>query len=279
MGTDSRGEIQVRWTGAAGIEITRDHQTVLIDPYHSRLGKGDAFFKPLVPRSRRIEKYLEKLPGDLSAVIVGHTHFDHALDIPWIAERFKGPVVGSESLETLMALHGMPGRVTIPEPGEAIDLPGQTTAHMIPSAHGLVAFGRVPYAGDIDPNARPPMRAGQYRHGKVYMSKVKVGKTTFIHAGSANFLESKLNGHRCDVLFMCVPGWRKVPEYCVRIPEILKPDVIIPFHFDDFSAPMGSDMNAPPLLFLGMKGFLRQISQSAPWAEIRVPRMFEPMVF
>ena len=279
MGTDSRGKIQVRWTGAAGLEITKDQQTVLIDPYHSRLGKREAFFKPLVPRSQAIEEYLGTLPGELSSVIVGHTHFDHALDIPEIAQKFHGPIVGSESLERLMALYGLPGRITIPAGNETINLPGQVTVTMIPSAHGLVAFGRVPYAGDIDPDARLPLKARQYRHGKVYMSKVKIGQMTFVHAGSANFVESELEGHRCDVLFMCVPGWKKVPGYCTRLPEILQPEVIIPFHFDDFSAPMNADMHAPPLPFQDMKGFLGRISQAAPQAEIRVPRTFDPMFF
>ena len=279
MGTDSREKIQVRWTGAAGLEITKDQQTVLIDPYHSRLGKREVFFKPLVPRLHAIEKYLETLPGELSAVIVGHTHFDHALDIPEIAKKFHGPIVGSASLESLMALYGMPGRVTIPEGCEKIDLPGHVTATMIPSAHGFVVFGRVPYVGDIDPGGRLPLKARQYRHGKVYMSKVKIGQVTFIHAGSANFVESEVDGHRCDVLFMCVPGWKRVPQYCTRLPEILKPEVIIPFHFDDFSGPMDANMDAPALPFQDMKGFLSRISQSAPWAQIRVPRTFESMFF
>lgn len=278
MGT-ARGKIQVRWTGAAGLEITKDQQTVLIDPYHSRLGKRDVFFKALVPRSHAIEEYLGSLPGELSAVIVGHTHFDHALDIPIIARKFHGPIVGNASLESLMALHGMPGRVIIPERRETIDLPGRITLTMIPSAHGLVAFGRVPYTGDIDPSDSPPLKARQYRHGKVYMSKVKMGQMTFIHAGSANFVESELDGHRCDVLFMCVPGWKRIPQYCIRLPKILQPEVIIPFHFDDFSAPMDGNMVARTLPFQDMKRFLGRISQALPRAEIRVPRTFEPMFF
>ncbi len=279
MGVAPRQEIEVRWTGAAGIEITRDHRTILMDPYHSRLGKGDAFFKPLVPRSHVIERYLETLPGELSAVIVGHTHFDHALDVPGIAKKFHGTIVGSKSLENLMALYGMPGRVRIPEGGETIDLPGQVSVTMIPSAHGLVAFGRAPYVGDIDPADSLPLRARQYRQGNVYISKVEIGGMTFIHAGSANFVESELDGHRCDVLFMCVPGWKKVPQYCTRLLEMLQPEVIVPFHFDDFSAPMDVNRNAPALIFQGMKGFLRRISQSAPKAEIRIPKTFEPMFF
>ena len=38
---------------------------------------------------------------------------DHALDVPEILSRFPVPLVGSESLETLMSLHGMPKKVAV----------------------------------------------------------------------------------------------------------------------------------------------------------------------
>ena len=105
--------VSVRWTGAAGLEFTYEKKTWLIDPYLSRVGKASVFFgRPQADREK-ISRYLETLPGKLQAVIVGHTHFDHALDVPEILGRFPVPLVGSESLEALMLLHGMPGKVTI----------------------------------------------------------------------------------------------------------------------------------------------------------------------
>ena len=100
---------------------------------------------------------------------------------------------------------------------------GNAAVTMIPSTHGLVAFGRIPYPGSIDPSGRLPLIAREYRHGEVYMPKLEMGGTIFMHAGSANLIESALNGHHCDVLFMCVPGWKKVPAYTTHLLEIVKP--------------------------------------------------------
>ena len=115
MGTDSREKIQVRWTGAAGLEITKDQQTVLIDPYHSRLGKREVFFKPLVPRLHAIEKYLETLPGELSAVIVGHTHFDD----------FSGPMDANMDAPALLFqdMKGFLSRISQSAPRAEIRVP------------------------------------------------------------------------------------------------------------------------------------------------------------
>ena len=271
--------VSVRWTGAAGLEFTHNGQTILIDPYHSRLGKLKVFFGRLTPNILAIESYLEKLPGELSAIIVGHTHFDHALDIPKFSRQFDGPLVGNSSLETLMAMHGMPGRVIVCEGSKRIELPGSAAVTMIPSVHGLVAFGRAPYPGEIDRTRRVPLRAREYRHGVVFMPKVEMGGKVFMHAGSAGLVESELDGHHCDVLFMCVPGWKKIPEYFTRLLEIVKPKIIVPFHFDDFSTPLPSNMKAPTLPFVDLTGLLKRIRQSAPDIEIRLAQPFETMTF
>lgn len=271
--------VDVRWTGAAGLEFTHNGQTILIDPYHSRLGKLKVFFGRLTPDISAIESYLEKLPGNLSVIIVGHTHFDHALDIPEFSRHFDGPLVGSPSLEKLMAMHDMPGRVTVCDGGTRIELPGDAAVTMIPSMHGLVLFGRIPYPGDIDPSGQRPLKASQYRHGAVYMPKLEIGGKIFMHVGSANFIESELHGHHCDVLFMCVPGWKRILGYSTHLLEIVKPKTIVPFHFDDFSAPIRPHLKPPTLPFVDMTGFLKRISQSAPDIEIRLPQPFETMTF
>ena len=271
--------VKVRWTGAAGLEFVHEGQAILIDPYHSRLGKFEVFFRHVSPKTEVINKYLESLTGQLSAIIVGHTHLDHALDIPAFAKHFDGPLVGSSSLETLMAIHGLSGRVTVCKGRERVELPGGAAVTMIPSIHGLVAFGRTPYAGEIDPKGKPPLKAREYRHGTVFIPKLEIGGTVFMHMGSAYFIEPELEGHYCDVLFMCIPGWKSIPGYTTRLLQIVKPKIIVPFHYDDFSAPMSPDMKVPTLPLQDMSGFLKKISQGAPDAEIRVARIFESMSF
>ena len=271
--------VDVRWTGAAGLEFTHNGQTILIDPYPSRPRKLKVFFGRLSPDISAIKSYLEQLPGDLSVIIVGHTHFDHALDVPEFSRHFDGPIVGSPSLEKLMAMHDMPGRVVVCEGSTRIDLPGDAAVTMIPSMHGLVLFGRIPFSGDIDPSVQRPLKASQYRHGAVYIPKLEIGGKIFMHVGSANFIESELHGHHCDVLFMCVPGWKKGPGYSTRLLEITKPKIVVPFHFDDFTAPVHTQLKGRTVPFVDMKGFLQRINQTAPDIEIRVPQPFESMIF
>jgi L-ascorbate metabolism protein UlaG (beta-lactamase superfamily) len=279
VGKGKKKMVNVRWTGAAGLEFTHSDRVILIDPYLSRPGKIEVFFKHVRPKDDVVKRYVQGLKGKLSAIIVGHTHFDHALDIPVLAKHFDGLLVGSSSLETLMAMHGMPGRVTVCKGRERVELSGGAAVTMITSIHGLVALGRIPYPGEIKPTGRLPLKSSEYQHGTVFMTKLELDGKVFMHVGSANFVESELDGHSCDVLFMCVPGWKKVPGYTSRLLQIVKPKLIVPFHYDDFSAPISPNVKVRTLPLQDMAGFLKRISESAPDAEIRNARPFETMSF
>jgi len=271
--------VSVRWTGAAGLEFTHEGKTWLIDPYLSRVGKASVFFgRPQADREK-ISRYLDSLPGKLQAVIVGHTHLDHALDIPEIIRRFPVPLVGSGSLETLMALHGIPGRVTVCKERTCIDLPGGAVVTMFPSLHGLVLFGRAPYAGEIEPGQRPPLKASNYRHGRVFIVRLEVGEKSFLHVGTANLIDGELEGQTCDVLFLCMPGWKMIRNYHGRILSRVRPKIVVPFHFDDFSAPLSKDCRAPSVPLRSEKRFLDRIAEEAPDARIVHPALFQPMAF
>lgn len=271
--------ISVRWTGAAGLEFTSEGKTWLIDPYLSRVGKATAFLgRPQTDREK-VSQYLETLPGTLQAVIVGHTHLDHALDVPEILSRFPVPLVGSESLEALMSLHGMPGKVAVCNGQTRVDLPGGASVTMIPSLHGLVFFGRAPYPGEIKPGKRLPLKASSYRHGRVFIPRLEIGGKSFLHIGTANLIDEELEGQTCDVLFICLPGWRAISNYHRRILSRVKPKIVIPFHFDDFSAPLSKDFQAPSLPWVSEKRFLDRIAEEAPEARIVHPDLFKSLLF
>jgi len=272
--------VQIRWLGAAGLEIKNDNHALLIDPYFTRIGKRQIFFGRPNPDNNSVKRYLADMPETLAGIIITHTHFDHAMDAPAFASHTKCPVLGSQSLAALLNINGIYDRVTVCENQAPHELAGNTRVWMLPSRHGRVLFGRVPYPGEIIMTpARLPLRARDYRLGRVYAPLMEVGGSTFMHVGSANFRADAVSEYRCDVLFLCVPGWRSVPGYPEQLIDIVQPKVIIPFHFDDFSVPIKAGGKISRLPFLDMKGFLDRIYNRFPRIEIRMPEIFQPMVF
>jgi L-ascorbate metabolism protein UlaG (beta-lactamase superfamily) len=279
-------KVRVRWTGAAGIELVHQGRALLLDPYLSRPGKWECFFGRPRARADAIDRYLKELkepkelkelPAEVAAVAVGHTHLDHALDIPELSRRYEGALLGSSSLDTLLRMHGLEGRVRVCRGGDRVDIEPGISVTMIPSRHGLVFFGRVPYPGEIDGSKMLPLKASDYRLGDMFMISVEIGGTVFLQVGSANFIPEQIEGRRCDVLLLCVPGWRKIPGYPERLIDMVQPKMVIPFHYDDFSAPMPADMRAPSLPGQGVKAFLQRIAGRVPGLEVRVPATYEAL--
>ena len=65
-------------------------------------------------------------------MLVGHTHFDHAVDAPAIAARLGCNVYGSASLARLMRLHGCGERAIEVRPYRRYEL-GPFTVRFTPS--------------------------------------------------------------------------------------------------------------------------------------------------
>ncbi|MCP3898539.1 MAG: MBL fold metallo-hydrolase, partial [Desulfobacteraceae bacterium] len=165
--------IKVRWTGAAGIEFVTDQGIFLIDPYLSRISKFKTFFQKVAANSHVLDKYLDTLPSKLSGIVVGHTHLDHALDVPYLAKHSDCKVVGSSSLDSLFNLHGIQDRVSVCKGNELIELGDNISVHMILSVHGKIVFGRFPFPGEIKQTEKLPMKASKYCHGTVFIPKIK----------------------------------------------------------------------------------------------------------
>jgi L-ascorbate metabolism protein UlaG (beta-lactamase superfamily) len=271
--------VEIRWLGTASLEIAHDGKVLLVDPYLTRAGKVDLFLRRLRPSEDRIREYAQGLPGRVSAVVCGHTHFDHALDIPFIAREMGCTLVGGASLKTLLEISKVDADIRVCRGGEELVLPGGMTARMIPSLHGLVMFGKVPYPGEIDPRGETPLKASQYRLGAMFTPRLEVGGVSIVHLGSANFIPSELEGQRCDILFMCVPGWKYVPGYPSRCIDLLRPEVVIPFHFDDFTTGLPKTRKVRPMPGTDLPGFVDQVRRHAPGVVVRVPDPHEVMRF
>ena len=89
--------LELEWLGVAGYRLSYEGQTIYIDPYISRVPLSSVIRRtPALANPALHERYLRP-PGQLAAVLVGHTHFDHAIDVPEIARRYGCPTYGSSA--------------------------------------------------------------------------------------------------------------------------------------------------------------------------------------
>jgi L-ascorbate metabolism protein UlaG (beta-lactamase superfamily) len=187
------------------------------------------------------ERYLRPV-GRVVGVLVGHTHFDHAIDVPEIARRYGCPAYGSSSLVNLMRLHGLGERAVEVEPHRRYEL-GPFTVSFVPSLHSKLLLGyAVPFDGELTCEHLDALSPSAYRCGQVWGIHIEVAGTTLYHQGSANLIDDALPHGEVDVFLAGIAGRSFTSDYWARILPRLQPRTIVASHFDDFFRPVDASM-------------------------------------
>jgi hypothetical protein len=153
-----------------------DGVDVLTDPFWTHLPLRRVAFGHVTSEPDQVDPYVHEL-GDVRVVVVGHTHYDHAMDLPAVADHLHpdAHVVGAPTTAHTFAPCDLPRPLV--DLGEHIatpDTPGQWWRHpsgrvrVLPIRSGhpnQVAF--VHLYTDVLATDRPtcPTRAGDYQEG------------------------------------------------------------------------------------------------------------------
>lgn len=231
--------LELLWLGVSGYRLTYEGVSVFIDPYLSRVPLRSLLLRrQALPDESMLDRYATA-PGEVAAVLVGHTHFDHAVDAPAIARRYGAKAYGSESLAHLMRVHGLGQMAVEVVPHRRYEI-GPFAVRFVPSKHSKLLFGRkVPMDGELTCEHLSGLSPTAYKCGAVWGIRIDVAGIRLYHQGSANLDDSELPDEPVDVFLAGVAGRSVTPRYWERILPRLDPRVIVPTHYDDFFAPLG----------------------------------------
>ncbi len=235
--------LTVEWLGTAGYRITHEGHTLLIDPYLSRVPLSATFRRaPALADPALHARLLGTDMGVVEGVLVGHTHFDHALDVPSLTRALDTRAYGSGSLTRLMRLYDLGDsavEVTAHHPYEL----GPFTVRFVPSLHSKLLLGyKVPFDGALSCEHLDALSPSQYRCGAVYGIHIEVAGTTLYHQGSANLIDEEVPAGGVDVFLAGIAGRSFTDDYWRRILGRLEPSVVVASHFDDFFRPLSAQL-------------------------------------
>jgi len=264
----NRGPLSLTYLGVAGWQIDggggEKQTTILADPYFSR----PALEGVIEPDPAAIAR---RAPPRADLIVIGHTHVDHVLDAPAVAQRTGAQLMGSLSTVRYGRTQGLASDRLIPvKGGEDYDF-GRYSVRVVPSLHS--ALDNKHYMGSELADGATPRQFDEFVEGGTLAYLVRVAGWTVFVQSSANFIERELEGVRPDVAILA-PGLRQeVTDYTCRLLRVLGyPRRAYVTHFDDWRKPPG-----PAPVSADVAAFVREAKSCAPGTQVVVPQPFVPM--
>jgi L-ascorbate metabolism protein UlaG (beta-lactamase superfamily) len=269
--------VQIRWLGVAGIEIGVGNETLLVDPYLTRIPPHKLFIGRARPNDRLIDEHV----GPCDTILVTHSHFDHLLDVPHIALRTGATVWGSRNTCRILAAHGVPAaQIRCVHLGEAITLDG-CEVEVLPVRHPRTPLDRW-LNGAVAPDLQPPLRALDYRMDACVAFYLRAGDESLLIAPGRDMDVAP----PADVLFISPFAMSAAARATYwSLLERVRPRVVIPYHWDVFWRPLDRPLRPmllptgrlwPPLQRVDLDRLGNTSTMRMPDARVVVPRLFEP---
>jgi L-ascorbate metabolism protein UlaG (beta-lactamase superfamily) len=296
VATDSTAEgLQLTHFGAAAWRISDGKTTVYVDPYFSRLRTVKVFGTSFPPPSndpRHVYRYdevpvsdtatIDKHVTEANFILISHSHFNHCMDMPYIAKKTGATVIGTESTANLARASGVPDRQIIPvRGGEDFEF-GAISVKAIPSLHSSLVIPS-PYSlwdncryfdgREVPRDLNRPPRLEDYVEGGTLAYMIRFGAHHILVLCSMNYIEREMVGLEPTIALIPASPWRlQVHDYTGRLIRALgKPPLVVSTHWDLQSAPYGASQDVQ---LEQAEVFVREVKKISPVTKVVIPRHF-----
>ncbi len=247
-----QGGLKLQYLGVSGYSVTDGKTVVLLDPTPTRPPPSALLTGPLEPD----EAWGAKICPVADFILVNHTHYDHALDVPAIALRTKATVVGSQNTVNLALSRGVPkDKTRVVKVGDRLEL-GTFVVDVRGSRHTDIAGLSQPMDGVI-PTDAGKLWFWQYALDETLSYRLAANATTVWFHPTSTYAQGELGGLPAPTLIVGVTGEKPTREKVEGLVAEAKPVRVLPTHYDNFFQPMqnglskmpGFDLDPPRALF------------------------------
>jgi len=246
------GTVHIRYAGIATLVISDGETTILTDGFFTRPGIM-SMLGDIAPDEVKIDAGLAALGvTNAAAVIPVHSHYDHSMDSPLVAQRTGAVLLGSPSSANVGRGAGLPDDRIIEAAFEQSYRFGAFTVRFYPSNH--VPLPTDDLDGTIDQPLETPASYTAYKQGEAYAIVIAHdnGQSLLVQ-GSAGFIDDALKGVSVDTVFLGVGGLASQGEdyfnaYWREIVTATDPKTVVPIHWDDLFGDLDETLETSPRL-------------------------------
>ncbi len=272
--------LNARFFGATTIQIDDGETTILIDGFFSRPGLPQLLFTNIEPNEARIGAVLEKVSKP-AAVLVAHSHYDHAMDAAVVAQRTGAVLYGTNSTANIGNGYSKwtEKRIEIPKHGEVRHF-RRFSVQFLESPHSPDFW----FSGEITHPLKSPVSVSDYREGRNFSFVLRHQLGTILIHPSANYSPCLFKDVKADVVFLSIGLLGKqseafAREYWQHVVRATGAKLVIPIHWDDLTRPLDKPLLPMPYLvddFNAAMEFVLGMAK-ADGIHVRLMPLFEPI--
>lgn len=291
------GTLQLQYLGVGGYVLRRGAHAVVTAPLYSNPGWLRVGLWRISPDTSVIDQLHPSMaPADVEAILVGHAHYDHLMDVPYIARKYhpQATIYGNRSTERLVMVAdpGLSNRVKAldeevarnSQPGRWFYVADSTIRIMaLESDHGPHALGIHIMKGEVKDNLkRLPRSAWNWKEGETLAYLIdflgqgddidfRVYYQDATAPDSAGFLPHfpPEDDHHIDIAILCAGSAQALKEYPTTFLRAYQPRNVILGHWEHF---FRSPLKPPRRLrFTNIEQFIREVEAAAPGAKWLLP--------
>ncbi len=273
--------VNFKWFGTDGWEITFGNKTILLDPWFSRFDTGFFAGKFNAKTPIKVEEALiDQHASKADVILIGHGHWDHMADIPYIAKKTGAQVIGSETHANVLRASGVTeGKIVQVKGGEFMQFDGYTI-EVFPGLHSMGPTKKHTVPGHLYSVPPPPTIVGDMPEGDSLIYLITIGgKFSIFLMSTANFVERAIAGIKPDVALVASIFANQIHNFTPRLFKALNyPKVILPTHWDNFEKPYSEGPQDLRAIFgdpANLDLWVREAKQVSPKSKIVVMKFFE----
>lgn len=277
--------LRLRFAGVSTLLFDDGETAWLSDDFFSRPGARRTFTGRIAPDPTAVDAALQRLGiTRLAAVVPLHSHYDHTLDAPLVAQRSGALLVGSASTRMVGLGQGLADDcIRVVRDGDSLQL-GRFRLRFIASRHSPTPLNDGHSVDTIAAPLVPPARADAWATGETWSLLVEHEGRRLLVQASAGFVPGALAGLQADTVLLGIGTLGKKDAayrqaYWDQTVAAVGARRAIAIHWDDFWQPLDDAPLRPmPRLIDDVDRSLDDLRRrgAAAGVDIRLPPLWQP---
>ncbi|MBQ5471221.1 MAG: MBL fold metallo-hydrolase [Treponema sp.] len=244
--------MKITFLGTTTLMFDDGVDQILFDAHLSRPSMFTMLFKKFNTDTRIVDYILQKHNiSRLKAIFVSHSHYDHVLDAPYIANKTGAVIHGSKSTINYAIGNSVPVKQLKEFKDGSEFTVGNYKIKIFASKHSKPKWYNNDIGQEIEKPFSLPASRKSFKEGGSFDFLVENAEKKYLIRPSFNYVKGELDNIDAYIMFLGIAGISKSSKlmrenFFKETIAKVKPKYVVPIHWDNFMTPLDKPLKTMP---------------------------------